>query len=71
MQRFWFDRGIRLLGVYVTNSADAAAEAAGRSARGDNKQALENGARARTIERLLGGDLETSSAGYRSYGSDS
>ena len=68
MQRFWFDRGIRTLGVYVTNAADTAGENASRGARGDNKQILENGARQRAIAKMLGD--ERTSAGYRSYGSE-
>lgn len=68
--RFWFDRGIRILGVYITNNADAAADNAGRGARGDNKAILENGARQRAIAKMLGEDLHSSSAGYRSYGSE-
>jgi len=65
LQRFWFDRGIRLFGVVVTNEAEAAAHAAGRGVSKGNKAALENGARERTIARLLGEDMANSTAGYR------
>ena len=65
LHRFWFDRGIRLFGVYLTNQADAAADNAGRAATGNNKAAMEQSARDRTLARLLGEDMTKSKAGYR------
>ena len=65
LERFWFDRGIRLFGVYLTNQADAAADNAGRSASGGNRAAMEQSARDRTLAKLLGEDMTKSNAGYR------
>ena len=69
MLRFWFDRGIRVFGVYVTNAVDAAGKAASNGVKNSsNKVALENGARQRTLAKLLGKDLANSTTGYRDPG---
>ncbi|AER49779.1 tail assembly chaperone [Mycobacterium phage Nova] len=64
--RYYFDRGLRIFGVTVQNRVDDAGHAAGRGAKNNrNREALQNGARKRTLAKLLGEDMVSSSAGFR------
>lgn len=64
--RLYFDRGLRIFGVRVQNAVDSAADAAGRGAKNaKNRQVLENGARHRTLAKMLGQDTSKSAVGFR------
>lgn len=66
MQRFYFDRGLRIFGTFVQNKVDSAGNSAGRSARNaKNRAALENGARRRALAKMLGEDVTQSATGFR------
>ncbi|ABD58442.1 tail assembly chaperone [Mycobacterium phage PBI1] len=50
----------------MQNRVDDAGHAAGRGAKNNrNREALQNGARKRTLAKLLGEDMVSSSAGFR------
>lgn len=67
---YYVDRGLWYFGSRVEHEVDLAGEAAaGNIKNAANRQAIMNGARARTLDRLLGGKA-TSAAGFRDPAKD-
>lgn len=62
---YFVDRGLWYFGSKVESEVDSAGEKAGGNIKDStNRQAIMNGARARTLDRLLGGS-PTSTVGFR------